>query len=188
MKNLFFGLTAILFVSNYNTSLSATRSHECNPNGYIKIKNDPNTLKPIVYPNNNTWDTKNLCGDLLETYAKKPKDLEFIECNTSDHGQVVAEAIYRVSGEKSKEIEDFLVENYNMGSVAWDVVGFSNYGKNRGAGFFESEALKTIDPDMSMIITMGADGVVSDEANSIRLEKDKNKIEFFTVRVSLVII
>ncbi|MEO8932902.1 MAG: DUF4952 domain-containing protein [Xanthomarina sp.] len=176
-------LSQVFITMGYTTIKNGT------PKPYIKKPNiEANKLTHLSNKNNETCDRQYLCSDLLEVFAKKPKNLEFIDCITSSYGQVVVEANYRVSGEKSKEIEDFLVENYNMGTVEWDVIGYSNLGKNRGTGFFESEALKKIDPAMIMTITMGADGVVSDESNGIRLEKDRSKIKFFTVTVALVII
>ena len=63
-----------------------------------------------------TWRNPEIpCSDLLSIYAKKPIGLEFINCERPENSQTIAKAFYRVSGEESKEIEDFLIENYGMG-------------------------------------------------------------------------
>ncbi len=53
------------------------------------------------------------CGDLLQQFAKKPEQLEFISC-TLGKGQVVFSARYRVSGSQAAAIEQFLHTEYGM--------------------------------------------------------------------------
>ena len=128
-----------------------------------------------------------MCQDILSTYAKKPKDLDFIKCERFKNNQTIIKVTYRVNGKQSKFVEDFLVKNYGMGKLKWTCCGWENKGKY---GSFEHSAFKKIDPYCSVIISMYASGEVEDEnePTRIKLETDRNKIDYFTVIVELVIV
>jgi len=123
-----------------------------------------------------------LCADLLETYAQKPDNLVFIGCKVEPKAQVLAEAIYEVSGENSVAVENFLVQTYGMGKLVWLCCGYESRGQY---GAFDHEALTAISPYVSGIITMSGSGEVAGDAQGIGLEFDRNKI-LFTVFVSIV--
>ena len=123
--------------------------------------------------------------DLLEAYAKKPKELEFVKCEEVKRSQIIYIATYRVKGSKSKIIEDFLVENYGMGNLKWVCCGWENTGKH---GEFKHIEFEKIDPYCSAVISMFASGEKIDKANNtIKLEHNRDEIEYFTVTVRLII-
>lgn len=73
------------------------------------------------------------CGDLLEEYAERPDQLDFISC---EHGefQTIVKATYRVKGKDAKDVEKFLVEHYGMGKLirrceGWEIKDYG-YIKN----------------------------------------------------------
>ncbi len=134
-----------------------------------------------------TKDFKIPCNDLLSIYAQKPKGLKFIKCERVKNSQTIMRATYKVSGKKSKEVEDFLVKTYGMGKLKWTCCGWDNSGKY---GIFEHSEFKKINRDCSALISMSASAEVQDKSKptQIRLETDRNKIDFFTVIVELVII
>ncbi|MGF6907116.1 DUF4952 domain-containing protein [Fusobacterium sp. PH5-44] len=144
-----------------------------------KIKSErSNYFNEINYK---TWDLKYLCGDLLEIYAKKPDNLEFVECEIIDGAQTLVRATYRVSGKKSKEVEDFLVGNYNMKELEWsDFSGWVNKGI---WGIFEHKDLCEIDKFLSGAVIM----YQKIELGTKR-EYDRDKIEYFEIIVELSII
>ncbi len=130
---------------------------------------------------------KIMCDDLLSVYAKKPKELKFIKCERIKVGQTIVRATYKVAGKKSKAIENFLVKTYGMGKLEWTCCGWDNGGKY---GVFEHSKFKKINRDCSALISMYASAEVQDksEQSKVRLETDRNKIDFFTVIVELVIV
>jgi hypothetical protein len=127
------------------------------------------------------------CGDLLKKYAQKPKQLEFVKCERVENSQTIVRATYRVSGDKSKEVEDFLVKNYGMGKLKWVCCGWESGGKYGG---FKHPEFKEIHPFLTASISMYASGEVEVEDNQdeIKLEFDRNKIAYFMVEVELAII
>ena len=131
--------------------------------------------------------THKLCGDLLEIYAEKPKNLIFKQCKRVESSQTLVEAHYEVSGKNAKAVEDFLVKNYGMGKLQWVCCGWESRGKYGG---FEHKNLTKIDPYLSGIITMGGSGEIFDENGTFtgKLEFDREKVPFFHVIVSLVIV
>lgn len=141
----------------------------------------------LILDYNTSWESKIPCNDLLSTYAKKPVGLEFIKCERPKEGQIKARAIYRVSGEKSEEVEQFLIKNYGMGKLKWTCCGWDVGGKY---GEFEHPEFKKIDPYCSAILNMNASGVVQDKNNSTKttLETNRNNIDYFTVVVELIVI
>lgn len=123
--------------------------------------------------------------NLLEAYAKTPKELEFVKCEEVKNSQIIYRATYRVRGNKSKIVEDFLVENYGMGNLKWACCGWDNAGVY---GQFKHVEFEKIDPYCSAVISMFASGEKTDKSkNAINLEQDREKIEYFTVTVELII-
>ena len=141
----------------------------------------------LIGPVKTWWNVQVSCKDILSTYAEKPNGLEFIKCEKPKNSQTIIKATYRVNGKQSKEIEDFLVENYGMGELKWACCGWDNAGK---FGTFEHSEFKKIDAYCHATISMYASGEVEDEnePTGIKLETDRNKIDYFTVIVKLVII
>ncbi len=155
---------------------------------YIKIsKEKAEEIESFDKTNFKTWDNEYLCGDLLEIYGQKPEGLEFVGCEKVDHVQTVVIATYRVSGKKSREVEDFLVQNYGMGNLKWACCGWDTAGKY---GNLDHEELTRIDSDLCGIIRMFGSGEVVDEnePSRIGLEMDRDKIDYFFVEVKLAII
>ncbi|MEP0214509.1 MAG: DUF4952 domain-containing protein [Cellulophaga sp.] len=123
--------------------------------------------------------------NLLEAYAKTHKELEFVKCEEVKNSQIIYRATYRVRGNKSKIVEGFLKENYGMGNLKWACCGWDNAGVY---GQFEHPEFEKIDPYCSAVISMFASGEKIDKSkNTINLEHDRDKIEYFTVTVELII-
>ena len=122
------------------------------------------------------------CGDLLEKYAIKPANLEFVTCEKGE-GQTVVLAEYRVSGTESKEVEDFLVQEYGLGQLEWVCCGWESQGKY---GSFSHEAIISSNENYGVIISMFASAELEDEQGKTYLEFDRQKIPYFTVWVSIV--
>lgn len=117
------------------------------------------------------------CGDLLEQYAKKPENLEFIECKKGT-GQTKFEANYKVVGKHARNVEAFFSKNYGMGKLKFLCCGWEPNGKN---GWVKSKALKNDD----MEISMWGNAEKENPDGSVRLERDRNKIDF-SVRVRIL--
>ncbi len=122
------------------------------------------------------------CGDLLEKYASKPTNLEFVKCEQGE-GQTVVLAEYRVSGMESKGVEDFLVQEYGMGQLKWVCCGWENQGKY---GNFTHEAILSSNENYGVIISMFGSGEMEDGGGKTYLEFDRNKVPYFYVWVSIV--
>lgn len=141
----------------------------------------------LIFGFSNKVDNSNLelkC-DLLEAYAKKPKELEFVKCEEVKNSQIIYIVTYKVRGSKSKIVEDFLIENYGMGNLKWACCGWDNAGIY---GEFEHVAFKEIDSYCSAVISMFASGEKMDKTkNTIKLERNRDEIEYFTVRVELIV-
>ncbi len=151
-------------------------------NSYIKMsKQEASKIDYFDKHDFRTWKYDFLCGDLLERFGEKPDKLEFVECKSVNAPQTIIEAKYRVRGKNSKEVEDFLIEKYGMGELKWVCCGWEN---NRGkSGSFNHDKFTAIHPYLGGGISMYASGEVEDE-----LEFDRNKIEYFTVKVRLSIV
>ena len=157
------------------------------PNAFIskeKAKSTPNFDKTNYVT---WWTTEISCGDILSTYAKKPNDLKFIKCERPKNGQTIIKATYRVKGKQSKGVENFLIENYGMGKLKWTCCGWDNGGKYGG---FEHSEFKKIDKYCYATVSMFASGEVENKNKpaGVKLETDRNKIDYFTVIVELVIV
>lgn len=133
------------------------------------------------------WNNEISCGDILSTYAKKTNVLEFIKCEKPKNSQVIVKATYRVNGEQAKMVEEFLVKNYGMGKLKWTCCGWDVAGNH---GRFDHSEFKKIDMYCSAIISMYASGEVKDknEPTGIKLETNRNKIDYFTITVELIIV
>ena len=170
--------------NNYYTT---SEKDHIEPYAYVS-KDETESILGFDKINCNTWwNPKIPCNDLLSNYAKKPIGLEFIKCERIKNSQTKARATYRVSGKESEEIERFFVQNYGMGKLKWVCCGWETGGKY---GVFEHSEFKKIDPDCSATIKMYASGELENQNNptKIKLEMDRNKIDYFTVVVELVIV
>lgn len=127
------------------------------------------------------------CSDVLSVYAEKPEELKFMGCVTVENSQTILRATYQVSGEKSREVEDFLIQNYGMGKLKWTCCRWDNGGIYGG---FDHIEFKKINPYCSATISMHGSAEIEDKnpPNEIKLEFNRNKIEYFTVVVELVIV
>ncbi|MCF6279654.1 MAG: DUF4952 domain-containing protein [Flavobacteriaceae bacterium] len=153
--------------------------------GTIKLVVKDDSIQKLIP---NKWELLvSTNGDILKAYATKPKGLKFLKCEVIENNQTKIRATYRVSGKKSKEVEDFLVENYEMGELKWTCCGWDNAGKFGG---FEHFQFKKMDPYCTAIISMYGSAEVEDknELIGVKLETDRNKIDYFTVIVELVIV
>ena len=150
----------------------------------VKSKSIPNFDKTNYQT---LWTTEISCGDILSIYAKKPKDLEFIKCERPKNSQTIVKVTYRVKGKQSKGVEDFLIDNYGMGKLVWTCCGWDNGGKYGG---FEHSEFKKIDRYCSATVSMFASGEVENEnkPSEFKLETDRDKVDYFTVIVELVIV
>ena len=112
-------------------------------------------------------------GDLLATYATKPKGLKLISCVEGGF-QTLGTATYEVNGVlASMLVERYLKEKYQMSGLKFICCGWESY-KN---GQYRSPRLLKIDKDAVMIITMNSEET---------LEKDRKKVGKFYVTVKIV--
>ncbi len=148
---------------------------------YIKIsKQDAKEISYFDKHKFYTWKSAFdfLCGDLLTRYGEKPEKLEFISCESVDEPQKIIRLMYRVRGEDSKEVEDFLVEKYGMTKLKWACCAWNGRG-----GQFNHDKFKAIHPYLGGGISMYASGEVEGG-----LEIDPEKIEYFYVEITLSIV
>ncbi len=137
-----------------------------------------------VTTNNITTNADTIeCGDLLERYAQKPKGLIYIDCISNKTFQTIVSAEYRTSGENSENVEQFLVNKYGMGKLKWICCAWGNGGKYGG---FQHQDITNINSNYMVTISMYASGEVEDEEGKVTIEKDKHKIEYFTVIVEIL--
>lgn len=123
------------------------------------------------------------CGDLLTKYAHKPNGLEYESCSPGT-GQTIVEASYRVKGARSKEVEDFLVKNYGMGELKF--IGSGWEPTDGKFGEFTSDAIRAFNTNYIMLIHMVGNAEVKGKDGDLVLEKDRKKIPFFYVTVSIM--
>ncbi len=130
-------------------------------------------------------EEKFVCGDLLSTYAKKPKHLEFIKASGVRQRQTVCEALYKVEGKYALEVEKFLRKNYKMAEVVYFHGHFEN--KNAGYGYFYHKAFKEVN-GMSAGISMGgiAKSIKDEKTGRIIISGDKSKVDFMYVSVDIL--
>lgn len=122
--------------------------------------------------------------NLLESYSEQHKYLEFVGCEKGKGEQTIKEATYRVKAKNSIEVEAYLVDKYGMGKLKFTCCGWEpEKGVN---GEIESKELKEINENYSLIITMYGNAEKKDSNGSLYIEKDRNKINYFYVTVSLL--
>ncbi|MDC1324426.1 DUF4952 domain-containing protein [Flavobacteriaceae bacterium] len=127
------------------------------------------------------------CGDLLEMYAEKPTELEFIKCEKkTKSAQVLCEASYKVAGKDAEKIENYLVDKYGMGKLYFTCCGWdTGHDGSRHDGNIHSQELVLINPNYIMVIAMWGDANVENEKGEFRLEFDRTKIDFLYVQVRI---
>lgn len=122
--------------------------------------------------------------NLLESYSEQHKYLEFVGCEKGKSEQTIKEATYRVKAKNSIEVEAYLVDKYGMGKLKFTCCGWEpEKGVN---GEIENKELKEINENYSLIITMYGNAEKKDSNGSLYIEKDRNKINYFYVTVSLL--
>lgn len=122
--------------------------------------------------------------NLLESYSEQHKYLEFVGCEKGKGEQNIKEATYRVKAKNSIEVEAYLVDKYGMGKLKFTCCGWEpEKGVN---GEIENKELKEINENYSLIITMYGNAEKKDSNGSLYIEKDRNKINYFYVTVSLL--
>lgn len=130
-------------------------------------------LLPLLFLLLNNCFAQDLsCEDLLEKYAVKPDKVEFIDCKPGI-GQSIFEANYKVSGKDSKEVEAILIQQYGMGELKFVCCGWE-----ASSGHFTSEALKAINSDYTLEISMFANAEKQNESGTYEIEYDRDKLEF----------
>ncbi|TPN88876.1 DUF4952 domain-containing protein [Aquimarina algicola] len=115
------------------------------------------------------------CGDLLEKYGEKPQHLDFISCKEGK-GQTILVAEYKVEGKYSEEVEEFLIEKYNIGKLEFVCCGWEPSGGKRGN--ITPPELIAIDPYYILEISMFGNAEKEDENGKVQLEFDRTKIDF----------
>tara|TARA_B110000091_G_C13557879_1_gene367242 strand:+ start:219 stop:659 length:441 start_codon:yes stop_codon:yes gene_type:complete len=118
------------------------------------------------------------CGDLLQIYAKKIQNIEFIGCKKGK-GQTVFQASYSVLGTNSEKVEAILVKKYGIGKLKFTCCGWdSSNGKN---GYIESKELKKINQNYMLEILMYGNVERKYEKGNTYLELDKTKVCFYVI-------
>ena len=120
-----------------------------------------------------------VCGNLLQQYATEPPGVVFTGC-AKGQGQTVAVASYRVAGAESARVEKFFREKYGMGKLVFVCCGWEP--ENGRTGQSASAALKRLNPDYSLTITMFATDATL-MASGTRALTDKRRVKHFTVEV-----
>ena len=133
-------------------------------------------LLPLLLFFSNCSFSPNLeCGDLLEKYATKPNNVEFIACKTGT-GQTILEADYKILGKDSEEIERFLISEFGIGELKFVCCGWESLnGKN---GYVDNKQLKAINENYTLEISMFANAEKKNEKGEFFVEFDRNKIDF----------
>ena len=120
---------------------------------------------------------------MLAEYSVQPEYLEFVECNKGE-GQTIKYSIYRVTGIHSSELEKHLVENYGMGELIFTCCGWEP--KDGKEGKIINGELKRLNKDYHLLVTMFGSAEKKNSKDSLYIEKDRNRIDFFNVTVRLV--
>ncbi len=123
------------------------------------------------------------CGDLLQNYAQKPYGVNFVDCKEGS-GQVIAEAIYKVAAEDVDAVEQFFVNSYGMGELEFVCCGWEP--KDGKTGQPMSKALRQLDANYSLLISMHGNAEVENEDGTYRIETNRSKIQYFYVTVQIV--
>lgn len=121
--------------------------------------------------------------NLLEMYSKQHRYLELIECKEGE-GQVIKYATYIVAGERSFEVEKHLVDNYGMGKLKFTCCGWEpNDGKE---GEIINSKLQKLNKYYHLAISMTGSAEKKNERDSLYIEMNRNKIDYFEVSVRLL--
>ena len=121
--------------------------------------------------------------NLLAAYSEQPKYLELVECKKGE-GQTINYSTYKVTGTHSLEVEKYLVENYRMGKLKFTCCGWEPQDGKEGE-IINSE-LKKLNKDYHLLVTMTGSAEKKNDKDSLYIEKDRNKIDYFNVTVRLV--
>lgn len=127
-------------------------------------------------------DKKDDCN-LLESYDKKHKDIEFIACGEGE-GQVIRYATYKVKGTNSVTVEKYLVDNYGMGNLHFTCCGWEP--QDGKVGEIKTRKIKELNKDYHLVILMTGNAERMNEKDSLYIEKDRKRIDFFEVTVRLL--
>lgn len=75
----------------------------------------------------NTVSAHPPCGDFLELHNKKPKYLEFIQCEKIQDAQIpTLQATYRIKGKYSSEVEKYLIDMFGNATSSEDLLYLGN--------------------------------------------------------------
>ena len=118
-------------------------------------------------------DAQTQCGDLLALYAVKPSQAVF-EKSEPGEGQVQCKATYKVKGSDANAVERFLIKHYKKGSLKFACCGW----ESSKPGGFQKRAI-------DLGVTMFANAERTDSTGKIYIEKDRNKIDYFYIVVTL---
>lgn len=121
--------------------------------------------------------------NLLATYSEQPKNLEFVECKKGE-GQTLKYSTYKVKGTYSLELEKYFVENYGMGKLIFTCCGWEP--KDGQEGEIINDELTKTNKDYHLLVTMSGSAEKKSGQDSLYIEKDRNKIDYFEVTVRLV--
>lgn len=121
--------------------------------------------------------------NLLAAYSEQPKNLAFVECRKGQ-GQTIKYSTYKVTGAQSIEIENYLVEHYGMGELKFTCCGWEP--KDGKEGEIINSELKKLNKDYHLLVTMTGSAEKKNDKDSLYIEKDRNKIDYFKVTVRLV--
>jgi Domian of unknown function (DUF4952) len=121
--------------------------------------------------------------NLLAAYAEQPKNLDLVECKKGE-GQTIKYSTYKVKGKHSLELEKYFVENYGMGKLKFTCCGWEPIDGKEGE--INNSELKKLNNDYHLLITMTGSAEKKNDKDSLYIEKDRNKIDYFKVTVRLV--
>lgn len=113
--------------------------------------------------------------NLLKLYSKQHKYIKFLECGDGT-GQIIKYAKYEVKGSHSWEIENYLIENYDMGNLKFLCCGWEPQDGKKGK--IEHKELKKLNKDYHLTISMFGNAEKMNEYDSLYIEKDRSKIDF----------
>lgn len=118
------------------------------------------------------------CGDLLQRYAETLKHAEFVGCEQGT-GQTKLVSTYKVLDNANEQVEDNLVEKYNIGELKFTCCGWdSSSGKN---GEILSPELKKINSNYVLEVSMYGNAEKINEKGQIYIELDRNKVDFYVI-------
>ena len=127
-------------------------------------------------------------GDLLLNYATKPAGLTLLGYKAGQPGgQTIAVATYQVAGADAGKVEAFFRAHYGMGELTFLCCGWEPAEGKQGE--VESAALRKLNPDYSLLLTMYSDAQSMGEAlasGDSGAWKDKRRVKRFLVEVKVM--